>query len=163
MPIRQVCYAILLIVLMIGVLIGLSETSHTKPLDREFQECDDCPMMVAIPGGKFTMGSLATERGRFDSEGPQHAISVRAFAISKYDVTTEQFLIFLRQTGYQPEPCDPILGLTWQSPGRGRAYPPGPVEEPRWPASCLSWNDAQAYIRWLNGRVRGLASARELA
>ncbi len=161
MQMLRFCYAILFVVLIAGGLFGLSGTSHAKPLDREFQECDGCPIMVAVPGGKFIMGSPATERGRFDSEGPRHAVSLRAFAIGKYDVTTEQFLIFLRQTGYQPKPCDPILGLTWQSPGRGRAYPPGPVEEPRWPASCLSWDDAQVYIRWLNGRVRRLVSARD--
>src|SRR5258705_553430 len=122
---------------------------------REFRDCSDCPEMVVVPAGKFVMGSPANERGRFDSEGPLHPVSVRAFALGKYDVTSEEFLIFLRETGYQPAPCDPVLGLTWRSPGRGLAYPPGDVQPPRWQAVCLNWFDAEAYIAWLNARVRG--------
>lgn len=128
-------------------------------LDREFQECADCPKMVAIPAGKFTMGSPATEPGRFDVEGPQHVVTVRAFALGKFDVTNAEFLAFLRQTDYQPAPCNPILGLTWKNLGLGRAYTPGERDPPLNPAVCLSWNDAQAYIAWLNGKVRGLPSS----
>ena len=73
--------------------------------DREFQECPECPVMVGIPAGTFVMGSPHTENGRFDSEGPQHEVAIKAFALGKYDVTSEQFLTFLRETGYQPQAC----------------------------------------------------------
>jgi len=63
--------------------------------DREFRECRDCPAMVGIPAGQFLMGSPKTEPGRFDSEGPQHAVSIKAFALGKYDITTAQFVVFL--------------------------------------------------------------------
>jgi len=53
-----------------------------KP-DHEFTECPECPQMVAVPAGKFLMGSPAHEPGRFDSEGPQHVVTVRAFALAK--------------------------------------------------------------------------------
>lgn len=109
--------------------------------------------MVGIPAGKFAMGSPASETGRFDAEGPQHYVGVRAFALGKYDVTTEEFLRFLRATGYQPAPCNPILNETWRSPGHGLAYPPYDVIPPRWPAVCLDWKDANAYIIWLNAKV----------
>ena len=45
--------------------------------DREFQECPECPIMVGIPSGTFSMGSPPTESGSFDSEGPQHAPTSR--------------------------------------------------------------------------------------
>jgi formylglycine-generating enzyme required for sulfatase activity len=123
--------------------------------DREFQECVDCPVMVGIPAGSFVMGSPASEHGRFDSEGPQHSVSVRAFALGKFDVTSDEFLIFLRDTGYQPRPCNRILNMGWRSPGGGVAYPPlNEAEPPRWPAVCLDWRDADAYIAWLNARAR---------
>ena len=83
-------------------------------------------------------------------------MSLRAFAIGKYDVTDAEFLAFLRETGYQPEPCDKLLGLSWDVPTYGRAYPPGEAESPRQPAVCLSWYDAQAYIKWLNGKVHAV-------
>lgn len=142
----------LLLVLFL-TLMPLGPSLADDQSSREFRECPNCPVMVGIPTGKFAMGSPASEPGRFDSEGPQHYVSLRAFAIGKYPVTSEEFLSFLRATGYQPKPCNPILNLQWQSPGGGLAYPPTQVEPPRWPAVCLDWSDAQAYIAWLNRKV----------
>jgi formylglycine-generating enzyme required for sulfatase activity len=51
-----------------------------------------------------------------------------------------------------------MLGLTWRSPGHGQAYAPTDTQSPRWPATCLSWKDAQAYVAWLNGKAKGLKS-----
>lgn len=135
--------------------IALSAAAGTPATeDREFKECNDCPVMLAIPGGSFAMGSPAGEVGRFDSEGPQHPVSIRPLALGKFDVTSEQFLTFLKETGYQPLACDPLLGLGWHSPGKGIAHPPYVGEPPHWPAVCLSWTDANAYIAWLNRKVR---------
>jgi formylglycine-generating enzyme required for sulfatase activity len=147
------------ILLLCCVWVAFHPAWAEEQTNREFQECSDCPQMVAIPAGTFRMGSPAAEQGRFDSEGPQHLVSLRAFALGKYDVTTGQFLIFLRDTRYQPAPCDPILGLGWKTTIQGLAYPPGETDPPLEPASCLNWNDAQAYITWLNGKVRDLPSA----
>jgi len=122
--------------------------------DREFQECSVCPIMVGIPSGTFVMGSPRSESGRFDSEGPQHSVAIKAFALGKYDVTSEEFLTFLRETGYQPAACNPILDMKWHSPGHGRAYSPYYGEPLRWPAVCLDWRDAEKYIAWLNVKVR---------
>jgi formylglycine-generating enzyme required for sulfatase activity len=119
-----------------------------------FRECPGCPEMVGVPAGKFLMGSPSHEPGRFDSEGPQHAVTVKAFALGKFDVTSEEFLAFLRASRYQPAPCNPLLGLGWKVAGRDLAYPPSQDEPPRWPAVCLSWKDAQAYIAWLNIQVK---------
>ena len=135
------------------LLLILGFAAQAAESDREFTECADCPLMVGIPGGKFLMGSPADERGRFDSEGPQHAVNVKPFALAKFPVTVGEFLKFLRETGYQPEPCDRALSLRWNSPGHGKAYPPTQTENTQWPASCLSWDDAKAYIAWLNAKL----------
>jgi formylglycine-generating enzyme required for sulfatase activity len=141
----------LLLVLLIGFL-GAAHADDRK--DREFQECTDCPVMVGIPAGSFTMGSPPSEAGHFDNEGPQHAVAIRAFAIGKYDVTSAEFLKFLQATGYRPAPCNSILNLRWRPADRGLARPPAEVGPPRWPAVCLDWKDAQAYIAWLNQTVK---------
>jgi formylglycine-generating enzyme required for sulfatase activity len=122
--------------------------------DREFQECTKCPAMLAIPAGRFVMGSPAGEAGRFDSEGPQHIVSVKAFALGKFDVTTDEFLAFLEASNYQLKACNTILNTSWHSFGNGFAYSPDVTEPPRWPAVCLDWHDAQAYLAWINQRVR---------
>ncbi|HTO41355.1 MAG TPA: formylglycine-generating enzyme family protein [Rhizomicrobium sp.] len=129
------------------------ESGASTSSDREFQECSDCPQMVGIPAGSFTMGSPAQEQGRFDNEGPQHAVSIKAFAIGKYQVRSEDFLTFLRDTGYQPAACNTILDMKWSTPERGLAFAPSTSEPPKWPAVCLDWRDAEAYIAWLNKKV----------
>jgi formylglycine-generating enzyme required for sulfatase activity len=85
-------------------------------------------------------------------------VTIKAFALGKYNVTSEQFLTFLRETGYQPPACNSILDMKWQSPGHGRAYAPYSGEPPRWPAVCLDWHDAEKYISWLYSRPIGRES-----
>ena len=147
---------VLFSILLLVALVEGARAEERK--DREFRECSDCPVMVGIPAGSFVMGSPKDEPGRFDTEGPIHRVSIKAFALGKFDVTSEEFLTFLRATGYQPKPCNSILNLKWRSPGEGYAYPPDEIEPRRWPAVCLDWKDANAYIAWLNGKVRKAGS-----
>ena len=122
--------------------------------DREFQECPECPIMVGLPAGSFVMGSPPQESGRFKNEGPQHLVSIKAFALGKYVITSKEFLTFLKDTGYQPAACNATLDMRWQSPGHGEAFPPFNAEPPRWPAVCLDRRDAMRYVTWLNAKVR---------
>ncbi len=128
-----------------------SETpAAVLPAGHVFRDCPDCPDMVAIPAGRFRMGSPSSEQGRFDAEGPQRMVTVRPFALSVLNVTGEQFSRFLAETGYQPAPCNPLLDKSWRSPGSGLVYPPGSADLPPQPAVCINWHDVQAYIDWLN-------------
>jgi formylglycine-generating enzyme required for sulfatase activity len=47
--------------------------------------------MVEIPGGKFTMGSPASEAGREDDESPQHQVNISPFLMGKFTVTQAQW------------------------------------------------------------------------
>jgi formylglycine-generating enzyme required for sulfatase activity len=47
--------------------------------------------MVAIPGGRFWMGSPDGEEGRYDDESPQHEVSVPDFFLGKFTVTQAQW------------------------------------------------------------------------
>jgi formylglycine-generating enzyme required for sulfatase activity len=146
MPVVIQTLAVALVAILTLITSGpATAQSHDE---REFRECRDCPVMVGIPSGQFLMGSPKSEPGRFDSEGPQHVVSIKAFALGKYDITTAQFIAFLKSTGHRTEPCNRILGLVWGSPGRGLEQQP-----PEWPAVCLGWNDAEAFIAWLNAKV----------
>jgi formylglycine-generating enzyme required for sulfatase activity len=51
--------------------------------------------MVAIPGGRFLMGSPITELGRNQSESPCHEVSVQPFYLGKYAVTQEQYQLVM--------------------------------------------------------------------
>jgi formylglycine-generating enzyme required for sulfatase activity len=47
--------------------------------------------MMAIPGGRFLMGSPETEAQRYSSESPQHEVTVAPFFLGKYAVTQGQW------------------------------------------------------------------------
>ncbi|MEZ6023133.1 MAG: SUMF1/EgtB/PvdO family nonheme iron enzyme [Hyphomonadaceae bacterium] len=102
------------------------------------QDCAQCPEMVVLPGGLFVMGSPADEAGRGRDEGPQREVSVAPFAIGKFEVTFAQWDACLAGggcNGYSP---------TDRGWGRGSR-----------PVTDISWQDAQAYLDWLNQQAGG--------
>jgi len=135
--------------------------SNLPKVGETFRDCPDCPEMVVIPAGSFMMGSSAGEQGRFDNEGPEHNVSIKSFAISKYEVTVGEFRRFVQSTGYRTDAeanvgnsssgCyslntsdrkwDWLDGRHWDNPGFSQTE--------RHPVTCISWNDAQDYLKWL--------------
>src|SRR5262249_45386591 len=106
-----------------------------KPGD-PFRECGkDCPEMMVVPAGEFTMGSPASEKGRYTNEGPQHKVTIaQPFAISKFDVTFADW-----------DACVKVGGC----PQEGRADDAGWGRGTQ-PVIFVSWIDAKAYVEWLS-------------
>jgi formylglycine-generating enzyme required for sulfatase activity len=49
--------------------------------------------MILIPGGTFLMGSPPDELERFDSESPQHLVTVPSFFMGRYPITQAQWRV----------------------------------------------------------------------
>jgi formylglycine-generating enzyme required for sulfatase activity len=112
-----------------------------------FWDCADCPEMVVVPAGSFTMGSPASEKERESDEGPQHVVTIpRPFAVGKFHVTVDQFAAFVRETGYAASTTC-IKYPSWNRDGSWRD--PGFAQEGSHPVVCVSWDDANAYVNWL--------------
>ena len=98
----------------------------------EFSECAECPEMVVVPAGEFTMGSPARERYRGTEE--QHRVLIAyPFAVGKFEITFDQWDACIADGGcgaYDPP------DENW---GRGNR-----------PVISVSWEDAQAYATWLS-------------
>jgi formylglycine-generating enzyme required for sulfatase activity len=103
-----------------------------KPKDT-FKDCANCPEMVVVPAGTFTMGSPASERWRETDEGPQHAVTIaRPYAVGQFALTFDQWDACVADggcNGYRPSD---------QGWGRGHR-----------PVINVSWDDAKAYVLWL--------------
>ncbi len=54
--------------------------------------------MVPIPGGKFLMGSPEDEEDRNEDEGPQHEVEIEPFWMGKYEVTWDEYEIWMFNT-----------------------------------------------------------------
>jgi formylglycine-generating enzyme required for sulfatase activity len=104
-PGARICRLLPAVLLAVFALTATNPAHSQVQKDREFRECPESPVMVGIPLGKFLMGSPKNEPGRFDSEGPQHVVSIKAFALGKYDITTAQFIDFLKSTGHRTMPA----------------------------------------------------------
>ncbi len=112
-----------------------------------FRECADCPEMVVVPSGSFTMGSPDGEEGHGNSESPQHVVTIsQPFAVGKFHVTVDEFSAFVREMGHAASiAC--VKSPSLASVGSWRD--PGFVQEGSHPVVCISWNDAQAYVAWM--------------
>ncbi len=111
-----------------------------------FGECENCPEMVVVPAGSFTMGSARDEKDRFDDELPQRIVTIRQpFAVGKLHVTRDQFAAFVHETKYEAgSRC-----LLWVSSTDGSWRNTGFAQEGQHPVVCVSWGDAKAYVDWL--------------
>ena len=124
------------------------------PFGKEFQDCDTCPKMVAVPPGTFLMGSPASEKERFDFEGPQYQVTIsNPFAVGKYEVTREQFEKFVEATGHDASSSGCYAYREndgWQLRKQRSWRKPGFGQNKDHPVECVNWDDAQAYVQWLS-------------
>ncbi len=127
------------------------ESQCTLAAGQSFRDCEGCREMVVVPAGRFLMGSPASESGRDDDEGPRHLVTIaNPFAVGKYEVTRTEFGRFARATGQQMNGCFYWDGKQVSLDIAGNWENPGFPQRANEPALCVSWEDAQAYVRWLS-------------
>ena len=117
-----------------------------------FRDCPDCPEMVVLPAGSFVMGSPPQQKGRSDDEGPQRRVTIpNPVAVGRFEVTRGQFARFVAATGHaMDDRCwTHENGVSRIRAGRGWRHPGFPQDD-RHPATCVRWDDAVAYARWLS-------------
>ena len=110
---------------------------------------------LPIPAGTFQMGS-PDGQGK-DDEHPAHPVAIpRPFHMGRTPVTVDEFRSFVQATGYRTEAEQgggasvPLGGgLMNQQPDASWRNPYF-KQSGKDPVVCLSWNDAKAFVAWLN-------------
>lgn len=98
---------------------------------------------VDIPAGSFPMGSnplidpMAFENERWSESRRQGIFEVSQYYIARYETTVAQYRAFVEATNYMADP-------------QSLAGPDN------YPVTFVSWTDALAYSRWLDGQLRAL-------
>jgi formylglycine-generating enzyme required for sulfatase activity len=106
--------------------------------------------MITIPKGSFLIGSPPNEKARDTDEGPQRRISIsKRFAISRYEVTRGEYAAFVGAT-HRVTKLDCVNDHELPN---GSWSDQGFAQSSSHPVVCVSWQDAQDYVRWLNGRA----------
>ena len=122
-----------------------TQSSNVLKAGTVFKDCANCPEMVVVPGGSFTMGSPTNEVGRpgkdsawwYNSESPTYQVTIRTFAIGKFEVTKEEFEEFAKTM--------PAIG--------GLRNPYRYKQEDHHPVVMVSWREAKWYVEWLSRKT----------
>ncbi|WP_448203127.1 SUMF1/EgtB/PvdO family nonheme iron enzyme [Azospirillum sp. sgz302134] len=104
--------------------------NHSK--SNSFQDCPECPVMVRIQPGTFSMGSDQGDR----SEKPVHRVTIaKPFAIGAYEVTVAEW-----------RACVDGGGCTGGMPRMTNPTDNTPIHN-------ISWQEAAAYAKWLSQKT----------
>lgn len=119
-----------------------------------------------VPPGKFDMGSNVGLPGERVGEQPPHPADLDGYFISRYPVTNAQFQAFVNAGGYQEQAywreaeevgvwLQGLVKRRGDMKPRNRPFAFGePFNLPNHPVAGVTWYEALAYCRWLNGRLR---------
>ncbi len=115
-------------------------------------------LMIAIPGGKFNMGSPVDEAFRKDDEGPVREVEISPFFMSEIEVSWDEYLAFYLQTAAEGRSSD-TEGLrnkkASETDAISGATPPYGQPDQGWgkadrPAISFSFHAAETYCKWLS-------------
>ncbi len=120
--------------------------------------------LARLSAGEYAMGAAAddtTDEAEADEAArPQHNVKVGNFELAYYEVTVAHFRKFVDATSYLTEAERPGRTLGCHIPRSGGEFTlersanwraPGYAQTDSHPVVCVSWNDVQAYLHWLNG------------
>jgi formylglycine-generating enzyme required for sulfatase activity len=157
---------------LLAALAGVAVAGEQAPKERVVDLGAGVKMaFVLIPAGTFTMGSTEEElkavRQKWpevteisvNDEKPAHKVTVsKAFWMAKHEVTVGQFRRFVEAAGYK---SDAEKGMGFRGAFVATEGKEKIAEEASWrnpyfkqtdehPVVCVSWNDARAFVDWLN-------------
>jgi formylglycine-generating enzyme required for sulfatase activity len=117
--------------------------------------------MVAIPGGKFLMGSPADEPKREECEGPQTEVTVDSFWIGRYEVTWDEYEPYMitlpdrykhgARKDYDPA-VHPLVDAVSQ-PTKPYTEMSFGMGQKGYPAISMTQHAANKYCQWLSAQT----------
>ena len=93
------------------------------------------------------------------NEGPAHVVFLSAVYIDKLEVTNELYAAFLNDLGQNRDPAStdqsPLFDIGDEEVGIrfSERFEPMTTAHVNLPATYVSWNGANAYCRWIGGRL----------
>jgi formylglycine-generating enzyme required for sulfatase activity len=132
-----------------------------------FKDHEAGPQMVVVPPGQFLMGSPEDERrwvGYDGREEPVRLVTIdRPFSVSRAPITRGEFGAFIADTNHTMDRGAYVwsgkrrrlwLIKDWKFNKRIYWRSTGFHQDDDHPVVCVSWDDAKAYVTWLNANVQ---------
>jgi formylglycine-generating enzyme required for sulfatase activity len=139
----------------VEITAGTSERRCLKPgagKSEQFKDCVNCPEMVVVPAGSFTMGSPADEPDPASGRESQVYVTIaKPFAVGRHAVTLGEFAAFVTATDHKTDGgCFVQTFSGWNQEGYKSWRWAGFWQTDRHPVVCVNWHDAKAYVAWLS-------------
>jgi formylglycine-generating enzyme required for sulfatase activity len=116
--------------------------------------------MLAIPGGKFVMGSPAAEANRADDEGPQVELEIKPFWMGKHEVTWDEYGTFMvtdvgrnKDGSRKTLSADPTLTELCSQPTTPYVEMSFGMGTEGYPAINMTEHAALKYCQWLSSQT----------
>jgi formylglycine-generating enzyme required for sulfatase activity/nitrate/TMAO reductase-like tetraheme cytochrome c subunit len=114
--------------------------------------------MIAVPGGKFKMGSPADEPFRKEDEGPLKEVEISPFFMAEIEVSWDEYLAFYAQTSAEGKSSDTEemkSKASSETDAISGATPPYGQPDQGWglgqrPAISFTFHAAETYCKWLS-------------
>jgi formylglycine-generating enzyme required for sulfatase activity len=118
-----------------------------------FRDCPTCPLMKALPPGRFMQGASDSQADSTPLEKPQRAVSIRyPLGMGVYEVTLGEFREFVEATQHKSTGCQMYDG-TWQQRVELGWNNTGYTQTATHPVACISWRDAREYAAWISHKT----------
>ena len=107
------------------------------------------------PAGAFMMGSPESEDGRDDDETLHRVALTKDFWALETPVTVGMFRAFVKDSRYKPQGNTPKFwnGSKWEERPILSWNNYGFIPSENYPVTCVSWNDAAAFCKWLSKKT----------
>ncbi len=145
-------------------LLWLSQTviiQAQSPVETQNSYLDPVTKMefIRVKGGCYQMGNTFGRDHK--DEKPVHRVCLNDYYVGKFEVTRGVFKQFVSETGYRTEAEKEencfgmdktdkwglVPGMNWKQPGF--------LQTDSHPVVCITWNDTQAFVSWLNKQSDG--------
>jgi Sulfatase-modifying factor enzyme 1 len=126
-----------------------------------FKDCADCPRLIVVPAGSFTMGSPKDEPKRVNEHENRLRVSIaKSFAVGVFPVTRGEFAAFASATNHKPDGgCYVRSGNEWKEQPDRSWRSPGFAQDDRHPVTCARVPG----LAGMDGRARARCIASDMA
>jgi formylglycine-generating enzyme required for sulfatase activity len=120
-----------------------------------FRDCGDCPELVAIPAGTFSMGAQPGDNVDRAEERPAHQVTIaKSFALMTKEVTRDQYAAFVKATNREiGAGCQLSDGGDGKWQDTASFLDPGIAQQGNHPVVCVGDDDAADYAAWLSDKT----------